>query len=177
MPVYPIDTAVPLTVVFNPGDTGLLTVEFEILDELGVVVLGPTNTGIVELGGGQYGTVFTFVDATFDLGDMGWVRWRRSPADVNPVSYDYQLLNQVGVALPGERYYDRVVDNLGNALQNVDVRIYKAGTATLLAATQTDAKGEFNVLLAGALALLQLVDIEFSAGGIQTLRKTNLRLL
>lgn len=177
MPVYPLDTVVPLTVAFDPGDTGLLTVEYEILDSTAAVVAGPFNTGIVELGGGQYGTSFTFTDTLFDLGDMGWVRWRRSPGDLSPVSYDYQLLNQVGVALPGERYYDRVVDNLGNALQNVDVRIYKAGTATLLAATQTDAKGEFNVLLAGSLALLQLVDIEFSAGGIQTVKKTNLRLL
>lgn len=177
MSVYPIDTAVPLTVAFDPGDVGLLTVEFEILDDLGAVVDGPINTGIVELGGGQYGTTYTFPDVTFDLGDMGWVRWRRSPVDVNPVSYDYQLLNLVGVALPGERYYDRVVDNLGNALQNVDVRIYKAGTATLLETTQTDAKGEYFVLLDGALALLQLVDIELSAGGIQTVKKTNLRLI
>lgn len=176
MSVYPVDIVVPLTVTFDPGDTGLVTVEYEILDEDVNVVAGPFNIDIVELGGGQYGTAFTFTDVLFDLGDIGWIRWRRSPIDVNPVSYDYQLIHQDGTAFPGERFYDRVVDTQGNGLQNVDVRIFKAGTAALLATTQTDVKGDYNILLAGALALVQLVDIEWSAGGIQTLKRTNLRL-
>lgn len=176
MPIYPIDSPIPLTVAFNPGDTGLLTVEFEILDDTAVVVVGPITAGIVELGGGHYGTTFTFTDTLFDLGDLGWIRWRRTSIDVNPVSYDYQLLPQDGMAMPGEVFYDRVVDALGNALQNVDVQIFKAGTATLLASAQTNSRGEYSVLLTGSIAVLQLVDIEWSAGGIQTLKRTNLRL-
>lgn len=79
------------------------------------------------------------------------------------------------IAGPSPIFYDTVRDARGNGLPFVTVKAYAAGTANLLSQATTDFLGNYNFVLAGALST-NLIDLEFSGGGIATFRKDGVRL-
>lgn len=76
--------------------------------------------------------------------------------------------------LPGQTFYDLVLDDRGNGVPYVTVNVYLASTATLLATAQTDSGGRYSLTLTETLNVL--VDLEFIGGGLRTFRKNNVKL-
>lgn len=162
----------PVTVCFGAGQTGLRPL-IEILDASGAVVVLATQAGLLELGGGCYGVGAVIPANLFGPGDSGWIRLRRNPTDTQPEVFAFEL--PTGLVQPTQAFVDQVRDSVGNLVPRATIRVFKPNTLTLIFQTQADDEGRYLIPLT-ADALLGIVDLEFSAPGIQAIRKSAVKL-
>jgi len=139
----------------------------------GVVIATPPTITIVEIGvTGEY-------DLSFTPDQIGyWEVHVETTTQTPDRRYEgtYDVIADPDGALTNQIFHDRVVDDRGNAVPFVTVEVFEANTANLLATTETNFAGEYQLLLSGILATAILTDLRFSGGGIVTFTKSSVRL-